>query len=110
MWFSYQVELMRKVSAAWAKRLAREQRDILKWNPFDDHAGQRAQLCRELRAQGLSDNEVDKEAYSRYPDPAGLYPPKGRQSPTSAERKRIVRQLMQEGFSRSAAEKMAGGL
>jgi hypothetical protein len=57
------------LSPSWAKRKAQEHDRILKEHPFDDMAGIRARLTRELRDAGHSPQAASQMACQRYPLP-----------------------------------------
>jgi hypothetical protein len=69
--FPHQVELLALLSPKWAAREQTEHEEILKKYPFDDLSSIRADLCRELREQGHSDEAAWKMACERYPLPEG---------------------------------------
>ncbi len=71
MIFARQVETLRRVSDAWADREAARHADILREHPFDDLAGERADLTRRLRESGLADDDAWAKACARYPLPDG---------------------------------------
>ena len=66
--FHKQQELLGTLNKEWEERERKEHEYILFNNPFDDLAGVRATYCRELRAKGLSESEIDKLAYEKYPE------------------------------------------
>ena len=66
--FSKQEELLGVLNKDWEIRERKEHQSILINNPFDDLAGLRATYCRELRAKGLSESEIDKIAFKKYPE------------------------------------------
>lgn len=70
--FRHQVELLALLSPEWAQRETETHQRILAQHPFDDLAGLRAAICRELREQGFSQEAAEAEAYRQYPlNPAG---------------------------------------
>jgi hypothetical protein len=66
--FAKQKELLGLLNKDWEERERKEHNSILINNPFDDLAGLRATFCGELRAKGLSESEIDKLAYEKYPE------------------------------------------
>lgn len=66
--FAKQEELLGILDKNWKVKQINEHNEILKRNPFDDLAGLRATYCGELRAKGLSESEIDKLAYEKYPE------------------------------------------
>ena len=66
--FAKQEELLGLLNKDWEERERNEHKSILINNPFDDLAGLRATYCGELRAKGLSESEIDKLAYEKYPE------------------------------------------
>ena len=66
--FAKQEELFGILNRDWQERERKEHKSILINNPFDDLAGLRATYCGELRAKGLSETEIDKLAYEKYPE------------------------------------------
>ena len=66
--FQKQQELLGTLNKEWEERERKEHEYILSNNPFDDLAGVRATYCRELRAKGLSESEIDKLGYEKYPE------------------------------------------
>jgi hypothetical protein len=67
--FARQLELLARLSAAWAKREAAEHESILRAHPFDDAVMARAKLCRELRQQGHPAEDAWQIACERLPLP-----------------------------------------
>jgi hypothetical protein len=67
--FQRQVELLSQLSSSWAQREAQEHDRILRKHPFDDMAGIRARLTRELREAGHSPETAWQMACERYPLP-----------------------------------------
>lgn len=65
--FSKQEELLGSIYPEWKRIAESEHKEILKRNPFDDLAGLRATYCGQLRTKGLSEQEINKLAYERYP-------------------------------------------
>jgi hypothetical protein len=66
--FAKQEELLELLNKDWAEKERKEHQSILCSYPFDDLAGLRATYCGELRAKGLSESEIDKKAYEKYPE------------------------------------------
>ena len=66
--FEKQEELLGILNKDWEEKERKEHQSILVISPFDDLAGLRATYYGELRAKGLSDSEVDKLAYEKYPE------------------------------------------
>ena len=66
--FRRQRELLKSLNEEWEERERKEHEYILSNNPFDDLGGLRATYCRELRAKGLSESEIDKLAYEKFPE------------------------------------------
>ena len=66
--FAKQEELLGLLNKDWEEKEKKEHQSILYNNPFDDLAGLRATYCGELRAKGLSESEIDKLAYEKYPE------------------------------------------
>ena len=66
--FEKQEELLGLLNTEWKEKEKKEHQSILNTNPFDDLAGLRATFCGELRAKGLSESEIDKKAYEKYPE------------------------------------------
>jgi hypothetical protein len=66
--FAKQEELLGLLNKEWEEKEKKEHQSILNNNPFDDLAGLRATYCGELRAKGLSESEIDKKAYEKYPE------------------------------------------
>lgn len=67
MIFAKQEELLGILSDDWKERERKEHQSILIDNPFDDLAGLRATFCCELRTKGLSESEINRLAYEKYP-------------------------------------------
>ena len=65
--FDKQEELLRQLNENWRQKENAEHQSILKRHPFDDLAGLRATYCGQLRKQGLTETEIDKLAYAKYP-------------------------------------------
>lgn len=65
--FTKQEELLGLLNKEWEEKEKKEHKSILNNNPFDDVAGLRATYCGELRAKGISESEIDKLAYEKYP-------------------------------------------
>ena len=66
--FSKQEELLDLINPEWKEIAKKEHKEILGRNPFDDLAGLRATYCGELRANGLSEPEINKLANEKYPE------------------------------------------
>ena len=66
--FEKQEELLGLLKKDWEEKERKEHQSILLNNPFDDLAGLRATYCEELRVKGLSESEIDKIAYKKYPE------------------------------------------
>ena len=66
--FEKQEELLGLLNKEWEEKEKKEHQSILINNPYDDLAGLRATYCGELRAKGLSESEIDKRAYEKYPE------------------------------------------
>ena len=66
--FEKQEELLGILDKKWEEKERKEHQSILVNSPFDDLAGLRATYCGELRAIGLSESEIDKLAYEKYPE------------------------------------------
>ena len=71
MLFARQIELLARLSPAWAKRKAAEHEQVLRAHPFDDAVIARAKLCRELRQQGHPAEDAWQIACERLPLPDG---------------------------------------
>jgi hypothetical protein len=67
--FQRQVELLSQLSSSWAQGQAQEHDHILREHPFDDMAGIRAGLTRQLREAGHSPQTAWQMACERYPLP-----------------------------------------
>ena len=65
--FDKQEELLGLLNKNWQQKENAEHQNILKNHPFDDLAGLRATYCGQLRQQGLSETEINKLAYEKYP-------------------------------------------
>ncbi len=65
--FEKQIELISILSAGWARRLSMEKERLLKIFTFDDAAGMRVALTRELRDQGRPGEEAWRIACEKYP-------------------------------------------
>jgi hypothetical protein len=68
MTFSHQEELLGKLNEAWRLKAIKYHQSILTRYPFDDFAGLRATYCGQLRTKGLSEAEIKKLAYAKYPE------------------------------------------
>ncbi|OAB29202.1 Immunity protein 63 [Flavobacterium fryxellicola] len=66
--FDKQEELLGLLSDNWRQKENAEHKSILKNHPFDDFAGIRATYFGQLRQQGLSETEISKLAYEKYPE------------------------------------------
>ena len=66
--FQKQEQLLGLLNKDWEEKEKKEHQNILNNNPFDDLAGLRATYCGELRTKGLSESEIDKLAYEKYPE------------------------------------------
>lgn len=66
--FVKQEELLGLLNENWKEKEKKEHQTILENNPFNDLAGLRANYCAELRAKGLSESEIEKLAYEKYPE------------------------------------------
>jgi hypothetical protein len=65
--FDKQEELLGQLNETWKQRERAKHQHILTMHPFDDLAGLRATLCRQLREQGYTEIEIEKLAYDKYP-------------------------------------------
>lgn len=65
--FSKQLDILRLINSNWAASGEKEISVILRNHPFDDLASLRATYCVQLREQGLSESEIDKLAYEKFP-------------------------------------------
>jgi hypothetical protein len=66
--FDKQEELLGQLNENWRLKENAEHQSILRRHPFDDLAGLRATYCGQLRKQGLTEAEIDKLAYAKYPE------------------------------------------
>lgn len=66
--FDKQIELLSILNENWSEKKHEEHLQILKNHPFDDLAGLRSSYFRELREKGLSENEIEKLAFEKYPE------------------------------------------
>jgi len=66
--FKKKEELMTMLNPQWGDLAVSEHKNILNKYPFDDLAGLRATYCAELRLKGLTENEIDRLAYEKYPE------------------------------------------
>jgi len=66
--FDKQEELLGQLSDTWRQKEYVEHQIILKTHPFDDLASLRATYFGQLRQQGLSETEINKMAYEKYPE------------------------------------------
>ncbi len=67
MIFDKQEMLLGELDKTWKEKEYTTHQRILKSHPFDDLAGLRATLSRQLRQQGYSETEINKLAYEKYP-------------------------------------------
>lgn len=67
--FSKKLELLGKINPVWEALEKKNIEELLEGNPYDDLALDRARYCRMLREKGLSEDEIDKFAYRKYPLP-----------------------------------------
>ncbi|MFD0939544.1 Imm63 family immunity protein [Pedobacter boryungensis] len=67
MMFQKQEELLGQLNDSWRQKENARHHSILESHPFDDLAGLRATYCGQLRQQGLSEPEIYKLAYEKYP-------------------------------------------
>ncbi len=65
--FAKQIELLSMIDSNWCQKITIEQTKILLRYPYDDFALLRAKYCRELRQEGLTENEINKLASAKYP-------------------------------------------
>lgn len=65
--FDIQEQLLGQLNDTWQQKKSEEHKIILKKHPFDDLAGIRAAYSGQLRQQGLSEKEIHKIAYKKYP-------------------------------------------
>jgi hypothetical protein len=65
--FDKQKELLGQLNQNWRQREDAEHQRILKNSPFDDLASLRATYFGQLRQEGLSEIEISKLAYEKYP-------------------------------------------
>jgi Immunity protein 63 len=65
--FAKQEELLGQLNENWRFKENAEHQSILKRHPWDDLAGLRATYCGQLRKQGLTETEIYKLAYAKYP-------------------------------------------
>ncbi len=66
--FDKQEEFLGKLNENWRLKEKAEHQSILKRHPFDDLAGLRATYCGQLRKLGLTETEIHKLAYAKYPE------------------------------------------
>jgi hypothetical protein len=66
--FDKQEQLLGQLNDTWREKESEEHKSILKTHSFDDLAGLRATYCGQLRQQGLSETEINKMAYEKYPE------------------------------------------
>ncbi len=65
--FEKQEELLGQLNENWRLKEIAEHQEMLKKHPFDDLAGLRATYCGQLRKQGVAETEINKLAYTKYP-------------------------------------------
>ena len=65
--FDKKLELLGKISSDWEDRERREIAKTLAVSPYDDLASARAAYCRKLREGGMSEADINKLAYKKYP-------------------------------------------
>lgn len=65
--FSKKLELLGKINPVWEDLERKSIEELLEESPYDDFASDRARYCRKLRENGLSEDEIDKLAYDKYP-------------------------------------------
>lgn len=65
--FDKQEELLGQINETWALNQKEKHKNILIDAPYDDLAGLRATYFGQLRQQGLSETEINKLAYEKYP-------------------------------------------
>jgi hypothetical protein len=65
--FQKEEELLGQLDELWQQKKKEEHDKILLDHPFDDFAGLRAIFFAQLRMQGLSELEINKKAYEKYP-------------------------------------------
>lgn len=66
--FKKKEELMKMLNPQWGDLAERKHKSILSKYPFDDLAGLRATYCSELRLKGLTEREIDRLAFEKYPE------------------------------------------
>ena len=67
VYFKKQEELLGSLKAGWQHKCEEAHSAILAKNPFDDFAMERATYCKQLRDEGMSNEEAWKVACDRYP-------------------------------------------
>lgn len=67
--FDKKLDLLGKISSDWANREKKEITKTLVASPYDDLASTRATYCRKLREGGMSESDINKLAYKKYPSP-----------------------------------------
>ena len=67
--FNKKLELLGKISPDWEDRERREITKTLIRSPYNDLASVRADYCRQLRNSGISETDIDKLTYKKYPSP-----------------------------------------
>ena len=68
MMFNQQEELLGKISQSWKQREHAAHQKILGSYPFDDLAGLRATFSGQLRHQGFSEPDIEKQINEKYPE------------------------------------------
>jgi hypothetical protein len=68
-YFAKQLELLEKLDIKWAMAVRKKQEEITKIHPFDDLALERADYCKKLRDDGISNKDAWLMACSKYPLP-----------------------------------------
>jgi hypothetical protein len=66
-YFKKQEELLGSLNTGWQQKCEEAHSVILSMNPFDDDAMERATYCKQLRDNGMSNDEAWKLACDRYP-------------------------------------------
>lgn len=67
VYFARQVKLLGELKPEWAEAIGRKQAKILEQFPFDDFASTRARYCKQLRDEGLSNEDAWQAACEKYP-------------------------------------------
>jgi len=65
--FAKQEELLGILNNEWEEKERKEHQSILKIHPFDDFAGLRATYARAIRTKGISEFEIERLIYEKYP-------------------------------------------